>query len=123
MAAIAGVSIVDKTEPLEQVLTALRYAAEGHTYFSAALERLLDDTHRRASGLLTHRERQVLELIGMGMNVSQIAAMLDRHITTVSTQKRSLMNKLALRNDRDIVEYLRDRHRWRCDPSPGQEGP
>jgi two-component system capsular synthesis response regulator RcsB len=117
------VSIVDKTEPLEQVLTALRYAAEGHTYFSPTLEWLLDDTHRRASGLLTHREQQVLELIGMGMNVSQIAAMLDRHLTTVSTQKRSLMHKLALRNDRDIVEYLRDRHRWRSDPSPGKEGP
>ncbi|HMH67287.1 MAG TPA: LuxR C-terminal-related transcriptional regulator [Pinirhizobacter sp.] len=123
MAAVTGVSIVDKTEPLEQILTALRHAAEWHTYFSPALEWLLDDTHRRASGLLTHREQQVLELIGMGMNVSQIAAMLDRHITTVSTQKRSLMNKLALRNDRDIVEYLRDRHRWRSDPSPGQEEP
>ncbi|WP_250624889.1 helix-turn-helix domain-containing protein [Pinirhizobacter soli] len=123
MAAVTGVSIVNKTEPLEQVLTALRHAAEGQTYFSPTLEWLLDDTHRKASGLLTHREQQVLELIGMGMNVSQIAAMLDRHITTVSTQKRSLMNKLALRNDRDIVEFLRDRHRWRSDPSPDQEGP
>jgi two-component system capsular synthesis response regulator RcsB len=123
MAAITGVSIVDKTEPLEQVLIALRHAAEGHTYFSPALEWLLDDTHRKSRGLLTQREQQVLELIGMGMNVSQIAAMLDRHITTVSTQKRALMNKLTLRNDRDIVEYLRDRHRWRSDPPTGQEGP
>ncbi|HEY4144837.1 response regulator transcription factor [Pinirhizobacter sp.] len=122
MAAVAGVSIVDKTEPLEEVLTALRHAAEGRTYFSPALERLLDDAHRPASGLLTHREQQVLELIGMGMNVSEIAAMLDRHITTVSTQKRSLMNKLTLRNDRDIVEYLRDRHRWGVDSFPEQEG-
>lgn len=123
MAAVAGVSIVDKTEPLEQMLVALRHAAEGHTYFSPSLEWLLDDIHLPAGSLLTHREKQVLELIGMGMNVSQIAAMLDRHITTVSTQKRSLMNKLALRNDRDIVEYLRDRHRWLSDPSVGQEGP
>jgi len=123
MASVTGVSIVDKTEPLEQILTALRHAAEGHAYFSPTLEWLLDDSHRKSNGLLTHREQQVLELIGMGMNVSQIAAMLDRHITTVSTQKRSLMIKLALRNDRDIVEYLRDRHRWRSDPSPGPERP
>ncbi|WP_186064605.1 response regulator transcription factor [Burkholderia gladioli] len=60
---------------------------------------------RRAT--LTKREYEVVRMISRGMRVSEIARQVCRSVKTVSTQKASVMKKLAVRNDIELVVQFR----------------
>ena len=76
-----------------ELKAAIRTVAEGGDYIDARLTPLL----RRASdgcGLLSPREREILELLAHGLNGEQIAQQLYLSSETVRTHVRNAMSKL-----------------------------
>jgi len=56
-------------------------------------------------GKLTHREREVLALVGKGLHAKEIAALLDISARTVEVHKARLMTKLDARNVSELVRF------------------
>lgn len=54
---------------------------------------------------LTHRERNVVQLIAEGHTNSKIAAILDIGIKTVETHRAAIMRKLKLSSVAALVRY------------------
>jgi len=54
---------------------------------------------------LTNREREVLELVGMGLHAKEIAASLAISARTVEVHKARLMTKLDARNVSELVRF------------------
>jgi len=54
---------------------------------------------------LTHREREVLELVGQGFHAKEIAAALKISARTVEVYKARLMAKLGARNVSELVRF------------------
>jgi two-component system capsular synthesis response regulator RcsB len=104
---VAG--LVDKADSLDEVLQALRLALSGKRYISPSLRELLGDSPADGApveSLLSPREHDILKLMSEGKPVNQIAQMLGTSPNTVSMQKSSLMRKLGLRNNTDLLEYF-----------------
>ena len=93
---------------------AIRSVAEGKSFFSPAVSRvLLDDYVRklqRTGGessydLLTPREREVLQLIAEGKSNKDVADILNLSVYTVETHRANLMEKLKLRGVPELILY------------------
>ena len=88
----------------EQILEAVRTAADGERPFSAAvLEQLVTTTamkapSRRAPGTLTAREREVAVLVAQGLVNVEIADRLGIGAATVKTHVSALLEKFQVRN-------------------------
>jgi RNA polymerase sigma factor (sigma-70 family) len=54
---------------------------------------------------LTHREREVLDLVGKGLHAKEIAAALNISARTVEVHKARLMTKLEARNVSELVRF------------------
>lgn len=116
-----GIAIVHKSESIDCVYVAAHMVLTNRAYLSPTLRPAVSgDVHSNAPrrdddlDLLTSRERCVLEQLGDGLSVSAAARALGRSVTTVSSQKRTLMAKLKLRDDQEILQYVSDRRRWKA---------
>ena len=93
---------INKQEAQENIILAIRQVLAGKVYLSQAMtERLLNglvDTRdeKRDIERLSNRELQVLELIGEGVPVSQIASQLNLSIKTIETHQANIKKKLGL---------------------------
>ena len=57
------------------------------------------------AALLSHREYDVLCLLGSGRTVKEISAELDLSPKTVSTYRARLLEKMRLTGNADLVRY------------------
>ena len=101
---------VMKSDSEEHLLAALDALAVRRPYFSGAvsealLEQFLQSNRHLNVGILTHREREVVQLIAEGKINKQIANTLDISVKTVETHRASAMHKLKLRTTADLVRY------------------
>ncbi|PKH18418.1 DNA-binding response regulator [Enterobacterales bacterium CwR94] len=55
---------------------------------------------------MSPRELEVLRLLAQGKSINEIAAILKRTKQTISTQKKSAMNKLGTVSTAELLEYL-----------------
>lgn len=80
----------------------------------AVREGLARDQERRADeaklAALTHRERQILELLVAGENYKEIASRLDLSPKTVEGHRVNLLRKLGLRSVVEAVRFVLERH-------------
>jgi PAS domain S-box-containing protein len=81
-------------------------------YFAAMIEELNRPT---TAGLpdptdLSQREREVLQLIGSGMTVKEVATSLDLSEKTVSTYRSRVLTKLKLKNTAELIVYAIKKH-------------
>lgn len=108
--AIGARGYVLKGSVADELLLAVRAASRGGTYLSqqasASLAPGLPPPELVASGMqsLTHREKEVLSLIGEGLTNRAIAARLGLSVKTVERHRTSLMAKLDVHT---IVELVR----------------
>jgi two-component system response regulator NreC len=97
-----------KSQPLEDILQAIRAVARGETYVAPQLVGLdLTSAGRRAVGAfdgLSQREREVFELLVRGRSNPQVASELCISPKTVETHRAHIMRKLGLHS---IVELVR----------------
>jgi DNA-binding NarL/FixJ family response regulator len=98
----------------EDLLPALRAVARGMRFFSPAIAGVLAEDYVRqmqarglddSYGLLTDREKEVLQLLAEGRANKDVAAVLQVGVSTVETHRANLMQKLGLHNTADIVLY------------------
>jgi two-component system invasion response regulator UvrY len=95
----------------EQLIEAIRKVHRGGRYVSATLaERLAADLAVPVAGqarheLLSHREYEVLCLLGSGRTVKEISADLRLSPKTVSTYRTRLLEKMQATSNADLVRY------------------
>ncbi len=100
-------AFVSKFEPLSELKVALAAVLRGHSYFPREVARLEVNQDKGALQQLSERELTVLQLLGQGLSNKDIAAQLSLSYKTVSTYKARLHEKLAVSNDFQLLEILR----------------
>lgn len=105
--------VLKDTAPTE-IIHAIREAAQGRKYLSPSLSdqminvlvrKLKTDPSTDPYDDLTPREREVLEMVANGKTNAQIAAQLSISPRTVELHRASMMSKLGLHNQVDIIRY------------------
>ncbi|SRR6266508_1903079 len=125
MLAAGASGYLTKQAAADELIAAIRAVATGAIYLQPALARwLLDDYQRltRQSGMsvqnhaqkagevvsldiLSARERQVLELVGQGLNNDQIGKRLDLSPKTIARHRERIMNKLNMHTRTELVKF------------------
>ena len=112
----AGASgYMNKDSAPEELIKAVRKVLAGGRYVSPALAEVLAvDLGRGADRplheRLSDRELEVLRLLGSGKGVSQIAELLHLSVTTVSTYRARILEKMNLTTTAELMNYAL-RHR------------
>jgi two-component system response regulator NreC len=109
-----------KQSGIEELIQAVREVAAGRRYLSPSLsERAIEvyvsvqqeqDVELGATGPLTSREREVLQLVTDGLTSAQIAEKLSISPRTAETHRANMMRKLGLRNQAELVRYAIQHH-------------
>jgi len=104
---------VMKHEAMANVIHAIREVFDGRPYLSPAMaaQVITKFAHRQAEGQadaverLSDRELEVLELIGKGKEVREIAKLLHLSPKTVETHRAHIKDKLDLKNSREVARF------------------
>jgi two-component system response regulator NreC len=89
----------------EELVTAVRLAADGRTYLQPELgAKLAADPGETADGL-SDRELDVLRLIALGQTNSEIAEELFLSVRTVESHRAHIQQKLQLTKRSELVRY------------------
>jgi DNA-binding NarL/FixJ family response regulator len=104
---------VMKQEALENVIAAIREVFAGRPYLSPAMSATVIAKFTQAPGgvtsnvvdRLSDRELEILELIGKGRDVREIAKMLHLSPKTVETHRAHIKEKLSLANARQVARF------------------
>jgi two-component system invasion response regulator UvrY len=94
----------------EELVAAIRKAAQGGTYVSQTLaEKLAGELKGEAPKepyeVLSDREYQVVRLLAAGKTIGEIAADLSLSVKTVSTYRARILEKLGLRSTAEVIRY------------------
>ena len=112
----AGASgYMNKESAPEELIKAVRKVLGGGRYVSAALaEKLASDlsadTGRPIEEALSDREFEVLRMIAAGKTVSQIAEDLHLGVTTVSTYRARILEKMNMATTAELMHYALYNH-------------
>ncbi len=93
----------------DQLLEAIRVAAEGGTYLEPQLGARLAASAAATPPELTDRELEVLRLVARGQTNREVAERLFLSVRTVETHRARLQRKLGLSRRSDLVEYALER--------------
>ncbi len=104
---------VMKQEALANVLTAIQQVFDGRPYLSATMSAKLivsyaeapDNGKAAPTDNLSDRELEILELIGKGREVREIAKELHLSPKTVETHRAHIKEKLNLENARQVARF------------------
>ena len=99
----------------EELIKAIRKVLAGGLYVSATLaEKLALDLGAKAEQLhherLSDRELEVLRMIASGLTVSQIAEKLFLSVTTVSTYRARILEKMNMTTNAELMHYAFSNH-------------
>ena len=97
----------------EELTRAIRAVMAGQVYVSPGVTGTIVDDYLRqlsATGVdeaatLTHREREVLQLLAEGGSTANIAAELHLSVKTIETHRKHIMDKLGLRSIAELTKY------------------
>jgi DNA-binding NarL/FixJ family response regulator len=103
-----------KDSPRDEVLAAIRAAAEGRSWLSGKVAAMLREDYVRqlesrgledSYELLTDREREILQLLAEGRVNKEVANLLNISLTTVETHRGHILQKLSLHSTADLILY------------------
>ena len=102
-----------KDADCNELVLAIRKVHQGNSYLSPSLSaKAVQDYLRRArrrspstNGLLTSREREVLQLVAEGYSNRQVAEQLFISTKTVEAHKASIIHKLDIRGSAELIKY------------------
>ena len=94
----------------EELVNAVRLAADGQTYMQPSLGARLaaEPEDRKQPGDLTEREVEVLRLIALGHTNSEIAEQMFLSVRTVESHRAHIQQKLGLVTRAELVRYALD---------------
>jgi two-component system response regulator NreC len=94
----------------EELVKAIRMAAEGRTYLQPELgARLAAEPEAASPDDLSPRELEVLRLIALGHTNNEIAEKLYLSVRTVESHRAHIQQKLGLSSRSELVRYALDR--------------
>ena len=101
---------MNKDSAPEELIKAIHKVLAGGRYVSPALAEVLagdlgGQTDQPPHELLSDRELEVLRLIGSGKAISQIAELLHLSVTTVSTYRARILEKMHLTTTAELMNY------------------
>jgi len=95
-----------KNSPLEEVLKAVRSVHSGNTYFDANIKiEAENDTNKKAKGILTKRQVEILGLIAQGKTSREIGDELFIGVHTVDTHRKNMIRILGLQGKGELMRY------------------
>lgn len=101
-----------KNCPPEEVLRAIRKVSSAQFYLAEGIEQLVAEYVQAcgpggdsAFGVLSSREREVLQLLAEGKSTRQIGDLLSVSAKTVETHRQHIMDKLHLRTVAELTRY------------------
>nr|WP_314567673.1 response regulator transcription factor [uncultured Pseudomonas sp.] len=104
-------AVVAKSASARELPQALNSVVQGRTFVSECLRTQLDQAcvaDADKPPTLSGKEQEVVRMLASGMTVSQIAARVNRSISTISKQKSTAMHRLCISTDVDLFTYARD---------------
>jgi two-component system response regulator NreC len=124
MLAAGASGYITKQAAADDLVAAIRAVAAGQVYLQPALARwLLDDYQRLAKQeeaqvksvensepmvgleILSHREREVLELVGQAWNNQRIGKQLGLSPKTIARHRERIMHKLNMHSRTELVKF------------------
>ncbi|MQA73061.1 MAG: response regulator [Solirubrobacterales bacterium] len=93
----------------DQLVTAVRVAAEGGTYLQPELGARLAADQGETPDDLSEREIEILRMIALGHTNSEIAEQLFLSVRTVESHRAHIQQKLRLSKRSELVRYALDR--------------
>jgi len=110
MLSAGAAGYMNKESAPEELVKAVRKVLAGGRYVSAALAEKLasdmsEDAGRPLHEALSHREFEILRMIGAGRAVSQIAGELHLGVTTVSTYRARILIKMKMGTTAELMHY------------------
>jgi DNA-binding NarL/FixJ family response regulator len=110
----AGASgYLNKNSAPDELITAVQRISLGKKYITPEIaEKLLTsgDDIKKPHELLTNREFEIFKLLALGRTVTQIADSLSLALTTISTYRSRIMEKLNLSTNSDLTRYALSHH-------------
>ncbi|MCL6703635.1 response regulator transcription factor [Pseudomonas sp. T1.Ur] len=103
-------AIVAKRASAKDLPQALNAVIAGQRFVSECLRAQLLEAgagDQCRSPQLSDKEREVVRMLASGMTVSEIAARVNRSISTISKQKSTAMRRLCISTDVDLYAYAR----------------
>jgi DNA-binding NarL/FixJ family response regulator len=94
----------------EELVDAIRTVISGRKYLSSSFKEktLMDIIENKDSPLhkyLSEREFEIFCMLGSGMTVSEIGEKLYLSISTVSTYRSRVLQKMGMKNNAEIMKY------------------
>lgn len=94
----------------EDLIKAIQVARMGKKYITPSIaEKLADafenDTEKENHQLLSDREFDVFKLLAAGKSVSEIASQFSLSITTVSTYRSRILEKMSMHSNAEMTRY------------------
>jgi len=107
--------VVLKSDAEKHLFAAVDALSINRPYFSPSMSETLLQEYLRvrpsdAFKVLTHREREVVQLIAEGKINKQAAELLNISVKTVETHRATVMQKLKLRTTAELVRYAIRNH-------------
>ena len=102
---------VEKSADLEILELAINKLVNGENYFSPTISETVRDIVLHPTDkidsldVLTHREREILQLVAEGNTSKEIATSLDITFKTAETHRSRMMAKLDLHNIADLTRF------------------
>jgi two-component system response regulator NreC len=101
-----------KSSPGSELKGALRDVLQGRTYLSPGVTRdaveimgRMTSIHEDVWARLTPRQREVLQLLAEGKSHKEVADILNISVKTAEYHKYSILDKLGLKTNADLVKY------------------
>ncbi len=106
---------MNKDSAPEELIKAVRKVLAGGRYVSPALAEMLALDLGRGGDQALHeglsdRELEVLRLLGSGKTISQIAELLHLSVTTVSTYRARILEKMNMTTTAELMNYALRNH-------------
>ena len=105
-----AVGYLTKAAAPEELVKAIKKVHGGGKYVSAALGEALAsrvnlDAEKSPHDVLSDREYEVLCLIGSGKTVSEIAEKMNLSVTTISTYRARILEKMRMKTNAQLTRY------------------
>lgn len=102
---------ISKKNNLEDLILAVKAIVSGYGYFPLSMYATYDVSNHVNDSVkirsLSSREFEVLQYLAEGKEIINIASRMNISNKTVSTYKVRLMDKLNLKNQRDLMDFAR----------------
>lgn len=110
----AGASgYMNKNAAPYELITAVQRIMLGRKYITPEIaEKLLasKDNDKQPHEFLSNREFEIFKMLALGKTVSQISESLSLALTTISTYRSRIMEKLSLSTNSELTRYAMTHH-------------